>query len=71
LKESIELSKYNKIFDLISREENIKANQLLNNINYKTRVFESIKKYCEDIFNFIIKHSNRTNNINNKLNQLT
>ena len=70
LKESVELSQYNKIFDLISKEENSKTNQFLNNINYKTRVFESIKKYCEDIFNFIIKYSNRTNNINNKLNQV-
>ena len=70
MKESVKLSKYNKIFDLISKAVNIKTYQLLNNINYKTRVFESIKKYCEDIFNFIIKYSNRTNNINNKLNQL-
>ena len=70
LKESLELSQYNKIFDLISKEENSKTNKFLNNINYKKRVFESIKKYCEDIFSFIIKYSTRTNNINNKLNKV-
>jgi hypothetical protein len=70
LKESVELSQYNKIFDLISKEENSKTNQFLNNINYKNRVFESIKNYCEDIFNFILKYSTKTKNINNKLNQV-
>lgn len=70
LKESVELSQYNKIFDLISKEENSKTNQSLNNINYKKRVFESIKNYCKDIFNFIIKYSTRTKNINIKLNQV-
>ena len=70
LKESMEFSQYNKIFDLISKEENCKTNQLLNNINYKNRVFGSIKNYCEDIFNFIIKYSTRDKNINNKLNQV-
>jgi hypothetical protein len=68
LKESVELSQYNKIFDLISKEENSRTNQLLNDINYKNRVFGSIKNYCEDIFNFIIKYSTRDKNINNKLN---
>jgi len=70
LKESVGLSQYNKIFDLISKEENSKANQLLNNINYKSRAFESIKNYCEDIFKFIIKYSTKTKHINNKLSQV-
>ena len=70
LRESGDLSKYNNILNRIYQEENNKSNKYFRNINYKSKVFEMIRKNCEDDFIFIQKYSNKNNIVINKLNQI-
>ena len=70
LRESEDLSKYNNILNRIYQEENNKSNKYFRNINYKSKVFEMIRKNCEDDFIFIQKYSNKNNIVINKLNQI-
>jgi len=67
LKESGEYSKYNYIFEQISKQENDKNRQYLKDIESKKKVLELIRSNCEESFNFIIKYCNKDNIINNKL----
>ena len=67
LKESGEYSKYNYIFEQISKQENGKNRQYLKDIESKKKVLELIRSNCEESFNFIIKYCNKDNIINNKL----
>ena len=67
LKESGEYSKYNYIFEQISKQENDKNRQYLKDIESKKKVLELIRSNCEESFNFIFKYCNKDNIINNKL----
>ena len=70
LRESGEFSQYNNILNKISLEENNKMNNYFREINTKAKIYDIIKKNCEENFNFIQKYSDRNNIIINKLNQL-
>ena len=67
LKESGEFSRYNYIFEQISKQENDKNKQYLKDIESKKKILELIRTNCEESFNFIIKYCNKENIINNKL----
>jgi hypothetical protein len=70
LLESGEFSRYNNILNQIYKEENNKSNKYYRYITSKSKIFEMIKKNCEENFNFIQKYSDRNNIVISKLNQL-
>ena len=70
LRESGQFLQYNNIFNKISMEENNKSDLYLRNINSKSKIFEMIKKNCEQNFNFIEKYSDRNSIVISKLNEI-
>ena len=67
---SDEFHQYSNILNRIYEEENDKTNQYFRNINSKNKIFEILKKNCQDNFNFIEKYCDKKNIVDNKFNQI-
>jgi len=62
-----EYSQHQDIFEKVRNEENSKINQFLKDIQTKSNIFDKIKNYCLENFNFIMKYYNKPNFVSNKL----
>jgi len=62
-----EYAQHQDIFEKVRNEENSKINQFLKDIQIKSNIFDKIKNYCLENFNFIMKYYNKPNFVSNKL----
>ena len=70
VKNSEELNQYNMYFSQIYSKEKNNMKRAKKNIENKLKIFNIIKKNCEDTFNFISNNSYRPNIFRHKLNTL-
>ena len=70
LKDNEDFNQYNDLFSQIYSNEEINSNKKRKNLEDKLQIFNKIKSYCEDAFNFISNNSDRQDVCKDKLNML-
>lgn len=70
LKDNEDYNEYNEKLSQIYSKEEINSNKKEKNLEDKLKIFNMIKSYCEDAFNFISNNSDRQDVCKDKLNML-
>ena len=70
LKDNDNLKSYQNDFNFILFQENTNSKAMKSNIQSKIKLFNKIKSFCEDTFNFIYNNYTKQNAIKTKLNIL-